>query len=141
MTEEQFNTARDRAIASKDDARLAELEQYKAEGRVGVGNSVPSTADEAFSREVERASRSGDTERLAELERMAAEDRREEAWRSSTDLRTKLAGIAAEHRERGDSDLANQLDSIRTDDNPAEALQNALRSATGERYDTLQTIA
>jgi hypothetical protein len=140
MTEDEYTEKRDAAIARGDDETLAELEKLAAEGKVGADPNPPATEDEAFEREVERAARSGDDERLAELEEMAAEGRTADAARTSGSLSVRLAAAREEAEAEGDDDFARQLRSIRSADDPAGALQSALRSATGARYDRLQDL-
>jgi len=137
MDRETYEEEVQQAAQEDDQERMAELERMEVQGRVGEDSDPPLDAEEAFEREVDRAVRSGDKDRLDELERMEAEGEIEKAMRTSVDVQTRLDAAI---NEASDSDFRKQLESIREAGDVEGALQSALQSATGDRYETLIEI-
>ena len=125
-----------------DAERMDELKRRETEGRIGEdADKEPVSTDEAFQREAKRARARGDADRMEELRRMEVEGRKEDALNTSEELQTRLDAALAEAEDEGDSDLVNHLHSIREAPDSEDALQAAMKAASGDRYDTLQEIA
>ena len=136
ISREKFLEEVERATQNGDAGRLNELNRMAAHGQVkGEGSSTADTTESAFRREVARAMDTGNSDRLNQLERLAAEDRMEDV--ATGTLGHEIARCESE----GETTTANLLRSIQGADDPREALQKGLRSATGKRYDRLRAIA
>jgi len=124
-----------------DTDRMEELKRRETEGRIGEdADKEPVSTDEAFQREAKRARARGDADRMEELRRMEVEGRKEDALTTSEQLQTRLDAAIAD-ADGHDSDLVNHLHSIREAPDSEDALQAAMKAASGDRYDTLQEIA
>jgi hypothetical protein len=124
-----------------DQERMDELKRMEAEGRIGDDADDGSVStEEAYRREVKRAADRDNQERMDELKRMEAEGRIEDAAATSGDFSSRLSAEIDQAKDAGNDDLARRLESIREAGDPTEALDNALRSAVGDDYDTLQSL-
>jgi len=138
MDRDTYEEEIEKAQEAGDLERMQELEKLEAEGRVG-DDGAPLTVDDAFDREVDRARRSGDAERMKELERYEVNDEKHKAL-ADADTQTRLDVALSKAEEEGNAELANLLRSVKEAEDTADALQSALRTATGYHYDAIRSI-